>query len=184
MDRLIKHFGFLKHLGNFQFKGWLDKHAYEFLTEVGVKAGQIVLDFGCGSGTYTIPAAKLVGQDGRVYALDISKKALDKIEEKTKQEGLKNIIRIDSTSEEEIPLEDKTIDHVLLIDVLQEIDNREALFDEVYRILKPNGVVTVYPMHIKIEEIEGLAKSKSLILEDKKFQGRILTFKKTLSKGR
>ncbi|MEM2935816.1 MAG: class I SAM-dependent methyltransferase [Candidatus Bathyarchaeia archaeon] len=168
MEQLVKYFGFLKRLRDFQFKGWLDKHAYEFLTEVGVKAGQMVLDFGCGSGTYTIPAAKLVGKDGRVYALDINKKALDKMEEKSKQEGLKNIKRIDSAGGEEIPIEDETIDHVLLIDVLQEIDDRALLFDEVYRILKPNGVVTVYPMHIKIEEIEDLARSKSLILEDKK----------------
>lgn len=32
------------------------------LSELGVKAGQVILDFGCGSGTYTIPAAKLVGE--------------------------------------------------------------------------------------------------------------------------
>jgi len=71
MKRYLKHLGFAKHLGEFRFKSWLDKNAYEFLAEVSVNKGQSVLDFGCGSGTYTIPAAKLVGESGRVYALDI-----------------------------------------------------------------------------------------------------------------
>jgi ubiquinone/menaquinone biosynthesis C-methylase UbiE len=71
-----KHLGFVKHLDEFRFKRWLDRNASQFLTKVGVMAGQEVLDFGCGSGTYTIPVGKLVGEAGRVYALDISVTAL------------------------------------------------------------------------------------------------------------
>ena len=141
----------------------------------------MVLDFGCGSGRYAIPAAKLVGRDGRVYALDISGRALDRMEEKAEREGLRNIVRIDSTGGEEIRLQGKTIDLMLLIDVLQKIGDRGALFDEAYRILKPGGVVVVYPMHLKIEEVEHLAISKGLNLEDRRFQERILIFKKALS---
>ena len=48
-----------EHLGEFRFKRWLDKKPSEVLAEVGVRARQAVLDFGCSSGTYTIPAAKL-----------------------------------------------------------------------------------------------------------------------------
>lgn len=169
-----------KHLGEFRFKRGLDKNASEVLAELGVRAGQVVLDFGCGSGTYTIPAAKLVGKDGRVYALDISRRALDRMEEKAKQEGLKNIVRINASGEGEIHIEDETIDLMLLIDVLHKIDDREALFDEVLRILKPNGTVIVYPMHLSIKEVEILAISKGLDLEDRKFQEHILIFKKTL----
>jgi ubiquinone/menaquinone biosynthesis C-methylase UbiE len=179
MEWISKHLGMAKHIGEFRFKHWLDKNASDVLAEVGVGAGQVVLDFGCGSGTYAIPAAKLVGKDGRVYALDISSRALDRMEKKAEQEGLKNIVRIDS-GEEEIPIEDEAVDHVLLIDILQEIDDREALFDEVYRILKPDGVATVYPMHIEIDEVESLAISKGLTLEGRKFQERIPIFKKAL----
>ena len=87
----------MRRLGEVRFKRWLDKNAYEVLAEVGVRAGMAVLDFGCGSGTYTIPAAKLVGEGGRVYALDINKRALDRMEKKARKEGLKNIVRIDSS---------------------------------------------------------------------------------------
>ena len=66
MTWLIKHIGLTKHFGDFRFKRWLDNHASEVLAEIGVKKSQTVLDFGCGSGTYTIPAAKIVGTDGKV----------------------------------------------------------------------------------------------------------------------
>ena len=52
---------------------WLKKYSEKLLREVGIKKGQTVLDFGCGKGNYTIPVAKIVGQDGFVYALDKSK---------------------------------------------------------------------------------------------------------------
>lgn len=159
-----------------RFKRWLNKNASEVLAEVGVRAGQVVLDFGCGSGTYTIPAAKLVGAEGRVYALDISKKALDQVEKKAKQEELKNIVRIDASGEEGIRLEDKTIDLMLLFDILHKIDNSEALFDEAHRILKSDGVVSIYPMHLAEEEVERLATRRGFQLKDRKFQGRILIY--------
>jgi len=100
------------------------------------------------------------------------------VEERAKQEGLKNIVRIDASGEEDIPLEDETLDLMLVIDVLQEIDNKEALLDEDHRILKTGGVITVYPMHMATEEVEGLATSRGFDLEDRKFQGRILIFRK------
>jgi ubiquinone/menaquinone biosynthesis C-methylase UbiE len=139
-------------------------------------AGQEVLDFGCGSGTYTIPAGKLVGEAGRVYALDVSVTALDRMEKRACEEGLKNIMRIDASGDGNIQLEDETLDHILLIDVLQEIENREALFDEVYRTLKAGGIMTVYPMHMAEEEVIRLAANRSLNLEEKKFN-RILIFR-------
>jgi len=177
MKRASKHLGFIRHLGDFRFKRWLDKNASDVLVEMGVKAGQAILDFGCGSGTYTIPAAKLVGEEGRIYALDISTGALDRLENKARREGLRNIIRIVNEGRG-IPLEDNSIDLMLLIDVLQEIDDKDTIFDEAYRILKPGGRVSVYPIHISAGEVERLAVGKRLNLEDKKIEGRILLFSK------
>lgn len=177
-SKIMKHLGFLKQLGEFQFKQWLDNNAYEFLEDVGVRSGSTVLDFGCGSGTYTIPAAKIVGESGLVYALDVSSTALDKMEKRADREGLKNIVRIDALGGVDVRLEDESIDHALLIDVLQEIDDREALFNEIYRILKPSGVEIVYPMHIAGEEVVKLATKRPFVLKEKKFDDRILVFKK------
>lgn len=179
MDWLKKHLGFAIHLGDFRFKRWLDKHASEVVADLGIRPRQVVLDFGCGTGTYTIPAAKLVGRNGKVYALDISKRALDKMEKKSRKEGLNNIVRIDASAEGKIPLEDNTIDHVLLINVLQEIDDKEGLINETYRILKTDGALSVYPMHIEQEEVIRLTINQGFILKNRKIDGRILIFGKT-----
>jgi ubiquinone/menaquinone biosynthesis C-methylase UbiE len=157
---------------------FLDKNPSKVLLELGVRAGHIVLDFGCGSGTYTIPTAKLVGNGGKVYALDINSSFLDVIEESAKQEGIKNIVRIDASKEGEIPLENEEIDVMLLIDVLHLIEDRAALFDEAYRVLKRGGFIIAYPMHVPEKEVEELATGRNLNLEEKKFDGRFLIFRK------
>ena len=169
---------FFTGLGEFRFKHWLDKNADEVLVEVGVRTGLVVLDFGCGSGRYVIPAAKLVGDKGRAYALDISMRALDRVEKKAKEEGLENVVRIHASVDEGIQLEDEIIDLMLMIDVLQEINKKEDLLAEAFRILKPDGVLIIYPMHITEKEVERLATSNSFYLKDRKFQGRILIFGK------
>jgi len=183
MGWLPKHVRLIKWLAEHpeedRFKHqFLDKNPSKALLELGISAGQVVLDFGCGSGTYTIPAAKLVGKGGRVYALDINSSFLDRIEEMAKNEGLKNIVRIDVSGEEKIHIDNEAVDVILVIDVLHLIDDRPTLFDEAYRILKQGGLLIVYPMHVTEKEVEELATSRNLSLEEKKFQGHILIYRK------
>jgi ubiquinone/menaquinone biosynthesis C-methylase UbiE len=135
---------------------WLDEHGEEFLSRVGIKRRQTILDFGCGSGNYTIPAALIVGKEGKVYALDKERRGfwpsegLDKLMLRAESRGLENIVVIKTSGELKIALEEETIDAVLLYDVLhyyyfpQEYDRRKLL-REVYRILKPNGFISFYP---------------------------------------
>jgi len=55
----------------------LESRVRKILEKIGVSRGQIVLDFGCGSGTYTIPTAKIAGEPGKVYALDKDRQVLE-----------------------------------------------------------------------------------------------------------
>lgn len=143
--------------------------------------GQTILDFGYGSGTYTIPAAKLVGEEGDVFAQDINESALDELEETAKRKGLENIRRIESSGEGKIALENEEGDWVLLIDVLHEVDEKKKLFDEAYRVLNPSGSVCVYPMHIKGKEIKSLAKESNFEVKKELFDGRILLLEKSVN---
>jgi precorrin-6B methylase 2 len=68
-------------------KRWLEEVGERCLREVGISKGQIVLDFGSDSGNYTIPAARIVGEEGRVYALDKDRRDLDKLMQKAESEG-------------------------------------------------------------------------------------------------
>ncbi|MCK4241582.1 MAG: class I SAM-dependent methyltransferase, partial [Candidatus Atribacteria bacterium] len=69
-------------------ENYIGRKCKEILKRVGIKEGQIVLDFGCGEGNYTIPAAKIVGNKGKVYGLDEDRYKLKELEEKVKSTSL------------------------------------------------------------------------------------------------
>lgn len=51
------------------------------LNEVGIEQGFRVLDFGCGSGGYVLPSSRLVGETGRMYALDVTPLAIETVKD-------------------------------------------------------------------------------------------------------
>ena len=128
---------------------WEAKNGVAFLKKVGLKSGQTVLDFGCRVGHYTIPAANVVGNKGIVYAVDKEQQALNELEQKAVPLNLKNIRTINSSGRVQIDLENNSIDVVLFYDVLHyhEKKDREKLYAEAYRILKQDGLLSVYPKH-------------------------------------
>lgn len=169
----------------------LEAIANEILEKVGVKKGQIVLDFGCSSGTYTIPAAKIVGKEGKVYALDKDKKAINEVIKKAESEGLKNIERMDTSGELKIYLDDMSIDMILLYDVFHDYyfpsaEDRRKLLDEIHRVLKQDGSLSVWPKHMEsrakdeIEQANFYLENKysvTLIHDNKDIEeGEILNF--------
>jgi ubiquinone/menaquinone biosynthesis C-methylase UbiE len=172
---------------------WRKKYSEKLLTEVGIKNGQFVLDFGCGKGNYTIPVAKIVGQDGYVYALDKNKKSLDELIQNAISNRLKNYKIIETTKQAKIPLSDESVDVVLLYDVIHLVNNREKLFDEVYRIARDNALISVLPkhfqrdMHMNLREIkQEIEKTfyferkffKKIIHDDRLQRGHIFNFRK------
>jgi len=72
-------------------ENYIEERCREILKKVGVEEGQIILDFGCGGGNYTIPAAKIIGNEGKVYAVDEDGYKLKDLEEKAKSANLSNI---------------------------------------------------------------------------------------------
>ncbi len=120
----------------------------ELSQQIGIRSGQTVLDFGCGLGIYTLPVAKIVGEQGMVYALDKDKEVLDQLMQKAQSAGLRNIRRMETSGESVIDLTDESVDVVLLFDVFHSFyfpraDDREKLLREVYRIMKPSGFLSI-----------------------------------------
>ena len=171
---------------------WLKEDSEKFLKDVGIKKGQIVLDFGCGVGHYTIPAAKVVGEKGKVYAIDEDGEALSELMKIAKSKGLKNIEPIETSGELKIPIEDESIDVVLLYDVLHSyylgVGERKKLLEEVYRVSKTDALISVYPKHMELENtVRELERAnfrlerksfKSLVHDDNYDKGHILNFRK------
>jgi len=135
--------------GEFAVRQWLTENAPEILMKVGLRSKQTVLDYGCGPGTFSMAAAGIVGQNGKVYALDVRPRSLERIREKAISEKIENIetILLD-TSGFATGLDDEAIDVVLLYDVFHDIRDRQGLLQELHRVLKPGGILSVFPMHV------------------------------------
>ncbi len=119
------------------------------LKEVGIKPGFYILDYGCGPGSYTIPAAQLVGNSGKVYALDIHPLAVQRVQSAAARRGLTNIEAI--LSDCATGLADKSIDVVLLYDTLHDLNESDEVLAELHRVLKPDGILSFNDHHMKEE---------------------------------
>jgi SAM-dependent methyltransferase len=149
--------------GEMEFREWLVEHASDVLIHIGVSHAKIVLDYGCGSGTFTIPSAKIVGQRGRVYAFEARSNLLERVREKAKQAALNNIVAVLSDSSKlNIELPDKSVDIILVYDVMHEIKNQRGLLQELHRVLKEDGILSLFPMHMGTENFIEVAKDYSL----------------------
>ena len=97
-----------------------------------------VADLGCGYGTFTIPAAKIIR--GKVYAIDIEPEMIENVKRKAKENGLDNVeARLRDFMAEGSGLENEIVDYVFLFNILYITENPEKLLKEAYRILKING---------------------------------------------
>jgi len=121
------------------------------LKEVGIKPGFNVLDFGCGPGSYIVPLAKLVGESGKVYALDIHPLAIQRVQDIASKKQLANVETILSDYQTGLP--DNTLDAVLLYDAFHHLSDPDVVLKELHRVLKPDGILSFGDHHMKEKEI-------------------------------
>ncbi len=105
-------------------------------TRVGLRPGQTVVDLGAGTGYFAAEAARRVGPEGRVYAVDLSTDMLDLLRERRDREAMPQLYPVQSTVDS-IPLESGLADVVLLANVLHDVP--PATVSEAVRLLKPDG---------------------------------------------
>jgi len=150
---------------NEDLKSWLNHNGMKFLKEIGIKRGYTVVDFGCGEGHYAIPLSYAVGEKGKVYAVDKDMQVLKKLKRYIEKKELNNV-KLLANENDEIPLEDNSVDAVLCYDVIhyEKRTKREEIYKEIYRILKPEGFFSLYPKHHKDDY--PLKELSSLSLKD------------------
>ncbi len=153
---------------------WFKKEGEKVLKEIGVKRGHTILDFGCGKGIYSLPAAKIAGEKGKVFALDKSKIELNKLIKKAKSAKLENIETVETSGKLKIPFPNGHFDMVLLYDILHSYyfspGERGKLLKEAHRVLKPDGLLSVHPEHIEPEEIKREIEGANFHFEKKYFK--------------
>jgi ubiquinone/menaquinone biosynthesis C-methylase UbiE len=108
------------------------------LVEVGVKTGPKFVDLDCGDGFFALSAARLVGNEGRVYGLDVDEHAIDRLKEKASKEGLRNLTLKVGMAEEKVFC-DSCADIVFFGIVLHDFSDSVKVLANAKRMLKPTG---------------------------------------------
>jgi SAM-dependent methyltransferase len=122
------------------------------LRELDVKPGQNVCDMGCGNGFYALQLAKLVGPDGKVYAVDIQPEMLRLLRDRAEKAGLQNIVTVVGTATEP-RLPDETMDLVLLVDVYHEFSYPEHMLAAIRKSLSADGRVALAEFRAEDPEV-------------------------------
>ena len=131
----------------------------KLLIETGMKEGDKILDYGCGPGSFVFSAAKIVGKEGKVYAADMHPLAIEIINEKARKKEIKQIETIQTNCDTGLP--SKSIDIILLYDVIHMFKEPKEIFTEMHRVLKPKGILSVCNPHIKERNIVSLIEENS-----------------------
>ncbi len=160
------------HIAHREFR---TKRVEKDLRSLGVESGMNLVDFGCGTGVYTIAAAKIVGDGGTVHAVDLHPTLLEMIEKKAAELGLNNVDTI--YSDIETGVDRKSVDIVLLCGVLKGVKRRRELLEESHRIMKDDGSLLVMQSGMRDKRV------KELVLKDGFFKymgkhGKTMRFRK------
>lgn len=118
---------------------------FAILSLVSIPLGAHVADFGSGSGAYAIAASRIVGENGTVYAVEVQKDIVTRLENDLQHKNIHNVHAVwgDIETGGGSRLRDNSIDWVILANVLFQAPDRHAVLLEAKRVLKPGGVVLI-----------------------------------------
>ncbi|MBD3245202.1 MAG: methyltransferase domain-containing protein [Candidatus Moranbacteria bacterium] len=131
----------------------MDQEKVKFLNpekivqKLDIKKGETIADLGCGSGFLAIEMAKKVGEQGKIYAIDILEKQLESVESLARANFLFNIetIRANLEAKDHLKIisDQGKIDKVILSNVLSENENKAAMIVQAADILKTQGKLII-----------------------------------------
>ncbi len=125
---------------------WVYPHIDARVQTFGITQGMTVVDYGCGPGRYPVRISKLVGPNGKVYAVDIHPLAIQTVQRKQKQLGLTNVVPVLAVGYDS-GLPDHVADVVCAIDMFFAIPEPTTLLKELRRIIKPDGFLVLDDGH-------------------------------------
>ena len=159
MNKELSHIGFRLMAFGYRFRDFLQPRG-RVLEEVGIESGFTVLDYGCGPGGYVEAAARLVGESGRVHALDMHPLAVRSVRNIARRKQLTNVETIHSDCETGLP--DDSVDVVLLYDILHMLGEPDRVLQELHRVLKPGGILSLSDHHMKQDDITSRVEDTGL----------------------
>lgn len=144
-----------------------------------VRQGMTVLDVGCGPGFFTLDLADMVGESGKIIAVDLQEGMLEKIKSKITGTKFEQRIKLQKCDEISIGVTEH-VDFVLLFYMVHEIPDKPSFFSQLFSLLKPNGQILVAepPFHVSAPQFKKMlqqAQDQGLV----NIQGPKMLFSKT-----
>ena len=122
-----------------------------------IEPGEVVLDLGCGAGTDLLIAAQMTGPDGRVIGVDMTAAMLEQTRASATRMGLTNV-ELHEALIESLPIGDASVDVVISNGVIDLVPDKDAVFDEIDRVLKRGGRLQIADVVIHHEVSEDARK--------------------------
>ncbi len=116
-----------------------------------IKKGFVVIDFGCGPGSYVEKASQLVGDGGKVYAVDVHVLAIRSINKKVKKKSLSNVVPVLSTGYP-VDIDSHSADVIYALDMFHHVKDARAFLEELNRLLKPSGALFIESGHQPLDK--------------------------------
>ena len=123
-----------------------------------IEPGSVVLDLGCGAGTDLLIAAQMTGPEGRVIGVDMTPTMLHRARASAEEMGFDNV-EVHESLIESLPLEVGSVDVVISNGVIDLVPDKDAVFDEIDRVLRPGGRLQVADVVIH-EEVSADARKR------------------------
>lgn len=168
-DRIVAPF--MSHEG----ASWLvrperqaEENAEKALSHLGLVKGMTICDLGCGNGYWTLPLARVVGDEGKVYAVDIQPEMLRQLRTRAGKANLRNIKPVLGAVDDPKLPDDANIDLLLLVDVYHEFSHPESMLWAIRRALADDGVIALLEYreedpNVPIKPVHKMSKRQILI---------------------
>jgi len=125
---------------------YLFKSVKKDLELFGVKKGDTVADWGCGTGAYTKAASEMVGPEGKVFAVDVHELSIQTVSGIIRKNNLTNVVPVLSDGiKADIP--DDSVDIVFALDMFHMVKNTDLFLKEISRITKGSGYLFIEDGH-------------------------------------
>jgi ubiquinone/menaquinone biosynthesis C-methylase UbiE len=144
------------HWSGRHLEGVLDPEA--ILAEIGITRGQSLLDAGCGEGRFAIPAASMLGDEGKLYAADTSEERIGALREAVRSEGLDQIEAFVADLTDNIPVPSGVVDVCLMANVFHGLVENGVVrgeLREIKRVLRPEGVLAILDFRKDVDRPPG-----------------------------
>ena len=138
---------------------WLERPEREeeeapkkLLEVLKIEKGMTVVDLGAGSGYYSFRMSPLVGEKGKILAVDIQKEMLDIMRDKIKKNKMTNVELV-LGKEADPCLADNSVDMIMMVDVYHEFEFPREMMDKMVKSLKPNGQIVFVEFRLEDDNV-------------------------------